>query len=90
MADIRDILDIDRGSSAEALKDSILGTSDRHKVKKNVSSSTSKLPKRPEGMPREVYALLCVDRNDVPPLLPTDTRTYFILYIRVCLPYHDA
>lgn len=72
MTDIRDILDIEKAPT-EALKDSILGTSDKFKTKKNASASSSRLPKRPEGMPREVYALLCVDRKDVPPLLPTDT-----------------
>lgn len=73
MADIRDILDIDRCSGAEALKDSILGTSEKLKAKKNVPNNSSRPPKRPEGMARELYALLCIDGKDAPPLLPTDT-----------------
>ncbi len=77
MADIRDILDIDRASGTEALKDSILGSSDRLKIKKTTTSNSSRLPKRPEGMARELYALLCVDRKDAPPLLPTDTGIIF-------------
>lgn len=77
MTDIRDILDIEKAPT-EALKDSILGTSDKFKTKKNASASSSRVPKRPEGMPREVYALLCVDRKDVPPLLPTDTGINFM------------
>lgn len=77
MADISDILGIERGPSTEALKDSILGTSDKLKAKKNVTSNSSRPPKRPEGMARELYALLCVDGKDAPPLLPTDTGAYF-------------
>lgn len=73
MADIRDILDIERVPSTEGLRDSILGISDKTKLKKNAPSNISKPPKRPEGMARELYALLCVDRKDAPPLLPTDT-----------------
>lgn len=34
--------------------------------------------KRPEGMHREVFALLYNDNKDAPPLLPTDTGTKFI------------
>lgn len=32
-----------------------------------------KAVKRPEGMHREVFALLYNDNKDAPPLLPTDT-----------------
>ncbi|KAJ1530661.1 hypothetical protein ONE63_005532 [Megalurothrips usitatus] len=35
--------------------------------------STPKVSKRPEGMPREVFALLCNDSKGVPPVFPTDT-----------------
>lgn len=85
MADIRDILDIERVPSTEGLRDSILGISDKTKLKKNVPSNVSKPPKRPEGMARELYALLCVDRKDAPPLLPTDTgmvlkRPFYIIH----------
>lgn len=40
---------------------------------KNNPSSRTKTSKRPEGMHREVFALLYNDNKDAPPLLPTDT-----------------
>jgi len=36
----------------------------------------AKAVKRPEGMHREVFALLYNDNKDAPPLLPTDTGLY--------------
>lgn len=80
MADIRDILDIAGVPSTEGLRDSILGISDKTKLKKNVPGTNSKPPKRPEGMAREVYALLYVDGKDAPPLIPTDTGMVLLLY----------
>ncbi|KAF3834770.1 hypothetical protein F7725_027328 [Dissostichus mawsoni] len=44
--------------------------SDKKKSKKATETLTFK---RPEGMHREVYALLYSDKKDAPPLLPSDT-----------------
>ncbi|XP_066584422.1 DNA methyltransferase 1-associated protein 1 isoform X2 [Prorops nasuta] len=66
--DVRDILDIEVPSSNELTKESILGADKKPRKKYEY-----KVPKRPEGMHREVFALLCKDNNDVPPLFPTDT-----------------
>nr|XP_054494716.1 DNA methyltransferase 1-associated protein 1 isoform X5 [Agelaius phoeniceus] len=41
--------------------------------KKSKKSSETLTFKRPEGMHREVYALLYSDKKDAPPLLPSDT-----------------
>lgn len=78
MADIRDILEIERAPTSEALKDSILGTTDKLKLKKNAPHTGQRQSKRPEGMARELYALLCNDNKDVPPLMPTDTGKHFV------------
>lgn len=69
MADILDILDIDQPGASEISRDTIIHGD---KVKKKYV--TAKAVKRPEGMHREVFALLYNDSNkDLPPLLPTDT-----------------
>ncbi|XP_011495755.1 PREDICTED: DNA methyltransferase 1-associated protein 1 [Ceratosolen solmsi marchali] len=68
MTDVRDILDIESPSTNELTKESIFAGDKRIKKKYDY-----KVPKRPEGMHREVFALLCKDNNDVPPLFPTDT-----------------
>ncbi|XP_043281115.1 DNA methyltransferase 1-associated protein 1 isoform X2 [Venturia canescens] len=70
MTDVRDILDIEVPCATELTKESILGND-----KKNKRRYDYKVPKRPEGMHREVFALLCKDNNDVPPIYPTDTGT---------------
>lgn len=70
MADVRDILDLERPVTPELTKEAILGTSDKTK-RKNVMGTKSS--RRPEGMHREVYALLYKDNKDAPPLFPTDT-----------------
>lgn len=69
MADVRDILDIEIPTSTELTKESILGSDKKNRKKYDYN----KMPKRPEGMHREVFALLCKDNNDVPPMFPTDT-----------------
>ena len=66
MADALDILDVDRPVTPELTKERILNP--EKKPKKSVESI-----KRPEGMNREVFALLYADAKDHPPLLPTDT-----------------
>lgn len=67
MADVRDILDIESPTVSELTRESIFGDK---KVKRKYDY---KPQKRPEGMHREVFALLCKDNNDVPPMFPTDT-----------------
>ncbi|XP_072938527.1 DNA methyltransferase 1-associated protein 1 [Epargyreus clarus] len=68
MADILDILDIEQPGAAEITRESIIH-GDRNK-KKYV---TAKAVRRPEGMHREVFALLYNDNKDLPPLMPTVT-----------------
>ncbi|CAH0552086.1 unnamed protein product [Brassicogethes aeneus] len=68
MGDVRDIMELERPATPEVTRESILG----EKNKKRTSTG-SKLPKRPEGMHREVYALLYNDNKDAPPLFPSDT-----------------
>ncbi|KAE8749679.1 hypothetical protein FOCC_FOCC003666 [Frankliniella occidentalis] len=72
MGDVQDILGLERPPTPELTKEAILGSSDKLK-KKQMQMSTPKVSKRPEGMPREVFALLCNDSKGVPPVFPTDT-----------------
>ncbi|XP_055380044.1 DNA methyltransferase 1-associated protein 1 [Condylostylus longicornis] len=65
-SDVRDILDLERVPSPEVTKDTFLQT-------KKKSFERAKVSKRPEGMHREVFALLYNDNKDAPPLLPADT-----------------
>ncbi|XP_030764653.1 DNA methyltransferase 1-associated protein 1 [Sitophilus oryzae] len=69
MADVRDIMELDRPGTPEITRETILGTD---KPKKKFTPGT-KISKRPEGMHREVFALLYNDNKDVPPLFPSDT-----------------
>ncbi|MPC10784.1 DNA methyltransferase 1-associated protein 1 [Portunus trituberculatus] len=70
MADVRDILELERSPTPEVSKEVILGLrKDAPKRKKE-----KEVMRRPEGMHRELYALLYSDSNkDLPPLLPTDS-----------------
>lgn len=82
MSDVKDILewDIDGTSKAPtkeqetvsvvSKEEIIAGSEKRPKPKK----SNEAIFKRPEGMHREVYALLYSDKKDPPPLIPTDTQ----------------
>ncbi|XP_076068727.1 DNA methyltransferase 1 associated protein 1 isoform X2 [Oratosquilla oratoria] len=71
MADVRDILELERPVTPEISKDAILGIKKDIPAKKKMEKAAMK---RPEGMHRELYALLYSDSNkDLPPLLPTDT-----------------
>jgi len=65
-ADVRDILDMERPNTPEVTRESFLSTKKRNieKTRKN---------KSPEGMNREVFALLYHDKKDGPPILPSDT-----------------
>ncbi|XP_050674156.1 DNA methyltransferase 1-associated protein 1 [Leptidea sinapis] len=67
MADILDILDIEQPAS-EVTRDSII-----HGDKNKKKYVTAKAVRRPEGMHREVFALLYNDNKELPPLMPTDT-----------------
>jgi len=84
--DIRDIMDIERGPAPQVSKEEILGT----QTKKKISlPSGNRQTRRPEGMAREVYALLYNDKKDVPPVIETETGNNFIrlilLWIANCL-----
>lgn len=73
--DIRDILDIDRVCGPQVSKEDILGT----QTKKKISlPSGNRQTRRPEGMAREVFALLYNDNKDVPPVIETETGKYFL------------
>ncbi|XP_037918084.1 DNA methyltransferase 1-associated protein 1 isoform X2 [Hermetia illucens] len=65
-ADVRDILELERPVTPEITKESFLNTKTR-------KFERVKTTKRPEGMHREVFALLYNDNKDAPPILPTDT-----------------
>ncbi|XP_070563025.1 DNA methyltransferase 1-associated protein 1-like [Ptychodera flava] len=74
MSDVRDILDLDGTGSMQResvtkapTKEDILGS--QPKPKKLIENTF----KRPEGMHREVYALLYSDNKDGPPLIPSDS-----------------
>ncbi|KAK7073940.1 DNA methyltransferase 1-associated protein 1, partial [Halocaridina rubra] len=70
MADVRDILELERPVTPEVSKDAILG------IKKDLpkKKKEKEVMRRPEGMHRELYALLYSDSNkDLPPLLPSDS-----------------
>ncbi|CRL08733.1 CLUMA_CG021224, isoform A [Clunio marinus] len=62
----REILNIEQPSSQELTKETLI-------TKKKPLMERTKTTRRPEGMHREVYALLYKDNKDAPPLLPTDT-----------------
>uniref|UniRef100_A0A1B6C5W3 DNA methyltransferase 1-associated protein 1 n=2 Tax=Clastoptera arizonana TaxID=38151 RepID=A0A1B6C5W3_9HEMI len=72
MADVRDILEIERGTTPELTKETILGNADKQR-KKLIFQAVPKTSKRPEGMHREVFALLYNDNKDAPPLFPSDS-----------------
>jgi hypothetical protein len=78
MADIRDILELERPPTPEITKETILGP---EKIKKK--PITTKVSKRPEGMHREVFALLYTDNKDAPPLFPTNTGMINLYYFAV-------
>ncbi|KAF3690888.1 DNA methyltransferase 1-associated protein 1 [Channa argus] len=69
-ADVRDILELGGGDNDGPISKKDLINSDKKKSKKTTETLTFK---RPEGMHREVYALLYSDKKDAPPLLPSDT-----------------
>lgn len=72
MADVRDIMELEQPSAPEVTRETILGT-DRQKKR---TSTGPKVPRRPEGMHREVFALLYNDNMDAAPLFPSDTSEH--------------
>jgi DNA methyltransferase 1-associated protein 1 len=69
MADVRDIMELDHPVAPEVTRETIIGSD---KQKKRTFPGT-KVQRRPEGMHREVFALLYNDNKDVSPLFPSDT-----------------
>lgn len=69
MADVRDIMELEQPATPEITRESIIGSD---KLKKR-TFTTTKVSRRPEGMHREVFALLYNDNKDAPPLFPSDT-----------------
>lgn len=76
MADVRDILDLEPSAAEVVTRESFMGSSE--KVKKK-PKALKEVARRPEGMHRELYALLYTDNKDAPPLFPTDTGMYYIV-----------
>lgn len=74
--DIRDILDIERAAGPQVSKDEILGT----KKKISLNLMGNRQTRRPEGMAREVFALLYNDKKDVPPVIETEIGKCFFFY----------
>ncbi|XP_073998570.1 DNA methyltransferase 1-associated protein 1-like isoform X2 [Rhodnius prolixus] len=69
MSDIKDILEIERHQGQEINKESTVGPERKcRKILRSVKSL-----KKPEGMAREVYALLYNDKQNIPSLFPSDT-----------------
>ncbi|XP_018328681.1 DNA methyltransferase 1-associated protein 1 isoform X2 [Agrilus planipennis] len=68
MADVRDIMELEQPPAPEITRESFIS----EKQKKRPFNST-KISKRPEGMHREVFALLYNDNKDAPPIFPSDT-----------------
>lgn len=71
MSDVRDILELDQGGSQNLppTKEAIVRGSKPRKAKRTIEPAY----KRPEGMHRELYALLYNDSRDSPPLAQSDT-----------------
>lgn len=72
MADVRDIMELEQPSTPEITRETIIGTD---KQKKRAPQGP-RVSRRPEGMHREVFALLYNDNKDVAPLFPSDTSTF--------------
>nr|CAG4644828.1 EOG090X076S [Leptodora kindtii] len=70
MADVLDILELERPATPEVTKESIMGLGAQKKVK---TKPKAEVLKKPEGMARELFNLLVNDNKDVAPLFPTDT-----------------
>jgi len=69
-SDVRDILDLE--TTVEVVTKDSLFNQDRDRKKKSKKNDSSF--KKPEGMHRELWGLLCNDSRDAPPLIQTDTN----------------
>lgn len=69
MSDIRDILELEQGGASTPSKEAIVGGNKPRKLRRSGETSF----KRPEGMHRELYALLYSDSRDSPPLASSDS-----------------
>jgi len=69
MADVLDILDLERPATPEITKESIMGT----QKQKPKYKPKSEVLRKPEGMARELYNLLVNDNKDAAPLFPTSS-----------------
>lgn len=69
MADVRDIMELEQPSAPEITRETIIGADKQRKR----APPGPRVPRRPEGMHREVFALLYHDNKDAAPLFPSDT-----------------
>lgn len=72
MADVMDILELERPPTPEVTKESIISGSQKPKPK---PKPKAEILRKPEGMARELFNLLVNDNKstDVAPIFPTDT-----------------
>ena len=77
MADVLDILELERPATPEVTKESIMGLGAQKKVK---TKPKAEVLKKPEGMARELFNLLVNDNKDVAPLFPTDTGECWFVF----------
>lgn len=80
MADVRDIMELEQPATPEITRETIIGA-DKQKKR---NSSGPRVPRRPEGMHREVFALLYNDNKDGAPLFPSDTSKKTVKEILLC------
>ena len=71
MADVLDILELERPPTPEVTKESIMSMG-MQKAKPKPKPK-NELLRKPEGMARELFNLLVNDNKDAAPLFPTDT-----------------
>jgi len=69
MADVLDILDLERPNTPEVTKESIMGT----QKQKPKYKPKNEVIRKPEGMARELFNLLVNDNKDAAPLFPTNS-----------------
>lgn len=69
--DIRDILNVDRGSGVQVSKDKILGVRNIKKLSLPPADQH-----KPRGMMREIFTLTNNNKTDLPPVVGTDFGKY--------------
>jgi len=72
MADVLDILDLERPNTPEVTKESIMGT----QKQKPKYKPKNEVIRKPEGMARELFNLLVNDNKDAAPLFPTNSGKF--------------